>query len=125
MTNLSWPDGRRAPDITVNQENRNNVHISWTKSKKTQSSLVAPGGDYEIEYRTLSGESWSYKGTVDKSDRDATISSLAANTAYEVRVRMIPPANSTHIYRCTYRATPESIRPTEQQPNNHDSKMTG
>ena len=102
VTNLSWPDGRRAPDITVNDENRNNVHISWTKSKKTQSSLVAPGGDYEIEYRTLSGGSWSYKGTVDKSDRDATISSLAANTAYEVRVRMIPPANSTHIYRWGY-----------------------
>ena len=34
VTNLSWPDGRRAPDITVDQENRNNVDISWTKSKK-------------------------------------------------------------------------------------------
>ena len=98
VTNLSWPDGRRAPDITVDQENRNNVDISWTKSKKTQSSLLAPPGNYEIEYRTLSGGSWSYEGIVDKSDRAETISSLAANTAYEVRVRMIPPVDSkTHL----------------------------
>ena len=64
VTNLSWPDGRRAPDITVGQENPNNVDISWTKSKKSQSSLLAPPGNYEIEYRTLSGGSWSYAGTV-------------------------------------------------------------
>ena len=102
VTNLSWPDGRRAPDITVDQENRNNVDISWIKSKKTQSSLLAPPGNYEIEYRTLSGGSWSYAGTVDKSARDATITSLSRNTAYEIRVRMIPPAGSTHIYRWGY-----------------------
>ena len=102
VTNLSWPDGRRAPDITVDQENRNNVDISWTKSKKSQSSLLAPPGNYEIEYRTLSGGSWSYEGIVDKSDRAETISSLAANTAYEVRVRMIPPVDSKHIYRWGY-----------------------
>ena len=102
VTNLSWPDGRRAPDITVDQENRNNVDISWTKSKKTQSSLLAPPGNYEIEYRTLSGGSWSYAGTVDKSDRNVMITSLARTTAYEVRVRMVPPADSTHIYRWGY-----------------------
>ena len=102
VTNLSWPDGRRAPDITVDQENRNNVDISWTKSKKTQSSLLAPPGNYEIEYRTLSGGSWSYAGTVDKSDRNVTITGLAPNTAYEVRVRMVPPAGSAHIYRWGY-----------------------
>ena len=102
VTNLSWPDGRRAPDITVNDENRNNVDISWTKSKKTQSSLLAPPGNYEIEYRTLSGGSWSYRGTVDKSDRNVMITSLIRNTAYEVRVRMVPPAGSAHIYRWGY-----------------------
>ena len=102
VTNLGWPDGRRAPDITVDQENPNNVEISWTKSKKTHNSLVAPPGDYKIEYRTLSGGSWSNAGTVDKSDREETISNLAPNTTYEVRVRMIPPANSTHIYRWGY-----------------------
>ena len=102
VTNLSWPDGRRAPDITVNDENRNNVDISWTKSKKTQSSLLAPPGNYEIEYRTLSGGSWSYAGTVDESARDATITGLSRNTAYEVRVRMIPPTGSAHIYRWGY-----------------------
>ena len=102
VTNLSWPDGRRAPDITVDQENRNNVQISWTKSKKTQSSLKAPGGNYKIEYRTLSGGSWSNAGTVDESARDATITGLSRNTAYEIRVRMIPPADSTHIYRWGY-----------------------
>ena len=102
VTNLSWPDGRRAPDIAVDQENRNNVDISWTKSKKSQSSLLAPPGNYEIEYRTLSGGSWSYAGTVDESARNATITSLARTTAYEVRVRMVPPADSTHIYRWGY-----------------------
>ena len=102
MTNLGWPDGRRAPDITVGQENRNNVEISWTKSKKTHSSLVAPPGNYKIEYRTPSGGSWSNAGTVDESARDATITGLSRNTAYEIRVRMIPPAGSTHIYRWGY-----------------------
>ena len=102
VTNLSWPDGRRAPDITVGQETPNNVHISWTKSKKSQGSLLAPPGNYEIEYRTLSGGSWSYAGTVDKSDRNVMITSLIRNTAYEVRVRMVPPAGSAHIYRWGY-----------------------
>ena len=102
VTNLGWPDGRRAPDITVGQENRNNVEISWTKSKKTHSSLVAPPGNYKIEYRTMSGGSWSNAGTVDESARDATITGLSRNTAYEIRVRMIPPADSTHIYRWGY-----------------------
>ena len=102
VTNIGWPDGRRAPDITVGLENRTNVQISWTKSKKTQKSLVAPPGDYKIEYRTLSGGSWSNAGTVDESARNATITSLARNTAYEVRVRMAPPADSTHTYRWGY-----------------------
>ena len=102
VNNIGWPDGRRAPDITVVQENRNNVEISWTKSKKTAKSLVAPPGDYKIEYRRLSDTNWTSSGIVDKSDRAETISSLAANTAYEVRVRMIPPANSTHTYRWGY-----------------------
>ena len=102
VNNLAWPDGRRAPDITVDQENRNSVEISWTKSKKTHNSLVAPPGDYKIEYRRLSDTNWTSSGIVDKSDRAETISSLAANTTYEVRVRMIPPADSTHIYRWGY-----------------------
>ena len=102
VTRLDWPDGRRAPDITVVQENRNNVEISWTESKKTHSSLVAPPGDYKIEYRRLSDTNWTSSGIVDESDRAETISSLAANTTYEVRVRMIPPAGSTHIYRWGY-----------------------
>ena len=59
VTRLDWPDGRRAPDITVDQENRNSVKISWTKSKKTHSSLVAPEGDYKIEYRRLSDTGWT------------------------------------------------------------------
>ena len=102
VNNLGWPDGRRAPDITVDRENQNNVEISWTKSKKTHSSLKAPGGDYKIEYRRLSDTNWTSSGIVDKSDRAETISSLAANTTYEVRVRMIPPAGSTHTYRWGY-----------------------
>ena len=102
VTNLSWPDGRRAPDITVDQENRTNVHINWTKSKKTQTGLVAPPGNYNIQYRTLSGGSWSNAGTVDKSFQYSIITSLARNTAYEVRVRMSPPADSTHTYRWGY-----------------------
>ena len=102
VTRLDWPDGRRAPDITVVQENRNNVEISWTKSKKTHSSLVSPEGDYKIEYRRLSDTNWTSSGIVDKSDPAETISSLAANTTYEVRVRMIPPAGSTQTYRWGY-----------------------
>ena len=102
VNNLSGPNGRRAPDITVDQENRNSVEITWTKSKKTQNSLVAPRGDYKIEYRRLSDTNWTSSGIVDKSDRAETISSLAANTTYEVRVRMIPPNNSDLTYRWGY-----------------------
>ena len=53
VTRLDWPDGRRAPDITVDQENRNNVEISWTKSKKTHNSLVAPPGGGDFATRDL------------------------------------------------------------------------
>ena len=102
VNRIDWPDGRRAPDITVDQENRNSVEISWTKSQKTHNSLVAPAGNYKIEYRRLSDTNWTSSGIVDKSDRAETISSLAANTTYEVRVRMIPPADSTHTYRWGY-----------------------
>ena len=102
VTRLDWPNGRRAPDITVDQENQTSVEISWTKSKKTHNSLVAPRGDYKIEYRRLSDTNWTSSGIVDKSDRAETISSLAQNTTYEVRVRMIPPNNSDLTYRWGY-----------------------
>ena len=102
VTNLSGPNGRRAPDITVDEENQNNVKIIWTKSKKTHGNLKAPAGDYKIEYRRLSETSWTSSGIVDKSDRAETISNLAANTTYEVRVRMIPPADSELTYRWGY-----------------------
>ena len=102
VNNIGWPDGRRAPDITVVQENRESVEISWNKPQKTQNSLKAPSRGYQIDYRTLSDTNWTSSGIVDKSDRAETISSLAANTTYEVRVRMIPPDNSTHTYRWGY-----------------------
>ena len=72
VTNLGWPDGRRAPDITVDRENQTSVEISWTKSKKTHNSLVAPPGNYKIEYRRLSDTNWTNSGIVDKSDRAET-----------------------------------------------------
>ena len=50
---LDYPQGRLPPDITVDQENRNSVSISWTESKKTHNSLVAPETTYEIDRRTL------------------------------------------------------------------------
>ena len=55
-----------------------------------------------IEYRRLSETSWTSSGIVDRSDRAETITGLAANTTYEVRVRMIPPANSKQTYRWGY-----------------------
>ena len=56
VTNLSWPDGRRAPDITVGRENPTSVEISWTKSKKTHKSqlgraLNPQSGWWSIIYR--------------------------------------------------------------------------
>ena len=79
VNRIDWPDGRIEPDITVDQENRNSVEISWTKSRKTDRSLVAPPGDYKIEYRRLSRhELDQLRNTVSESDRDETISGLAA-----------------------------------------------
>ena len=106
VNRIDWPDGRIEPDITVDQENRNSVEISWTKSRKTDRTLVAPPGDHKIEYRTLSNTNWTNSQTVSESARDATITGLARNTAYEVRVRMIPPADSTHTYRWGYATGP-------------------
>ena len=71
-------------------------------SSEYEDSSEAPPGNYKIEYRRLSDTNWTSSGIVDKSDRAETISSLAANTTYEVRVRMIPPADSTHTYRWGY-----------------------
>ena len=101
---LDWPQGRLAPDITVNQENRTSVSISWTESKKTHNSMVAPETTYEIDRRTLPEENWSSVARrISPGNRTYEVDGLTAGTAYEVRVRMVPiPGVDTHTYQYGY-----------------------
>ena len=101
---LEWPQGRLAPDITVDQENRNSVSISWTESKKTQNSLVAPETTYEIYRRTLPDGNWNYvTGQINGSNRTYEVTGLTAGTAHEIRVRMVPiPGVDTLAYQYGY-----------------------
>ena len=101
---LDWPQGRLAPDITVDQENRNSVSISWTESKKTHNSLVAPETTYEIYSRTLPDGNWNYlTGRISPDNRTYEVTGLTAGTAYEIRVRMVPiPGVDTQTYQYGY-----------------------
>ena len=101
---LDWPQGRLAPDITVNQENRTSVSISWTESKKTHNSMVAPETTYEIDRRTLPEENWSSVARrISPGNRTYEVDGLTAGTAYEIRVRMVPiPGVDTHTYQYGY-----------------------
>ena len=101
---LEYPQGRLAPDITVDQENRNSVSISWTESKKTPNSLVAPETTYEIYRRTLPDGDWNYlTGRISPGNRTYEVTGLTASTAYEIRVRMAPiPGVDTHTYQYGY-----------------------
>ena len=101
---LEYPQGRLAPDITVDQENRNSVSISWTESKKTHNSLVAPETTYEIDRRTLPEENWSSVARrISPSNRTYEVAGLTAGTAYEIRVRMVPiPGVDSHTYQYGY-----------------------
>ena len=104
VNRLDWPQGRLAPDITVDQENRNSVSISWTESQKTQNSLVAPETTYEIYRRTLPDGDWDYvTGRISPSNRTYEVTGLTAGTAYEIRVRMVPiPGVDTQTYQYGY-----------------------
>ena len=101
---LDYPQGRLAPDITVDQENRTSVSISWTESKKTHNSLVAPEHNYEIYRRTLPDGNWSYvAGGISPGNRTSEVTGLTAATAYEIRVRMVPiPGADSHTYQWGY-----------------------
>ena len=101
---LDWPQGRLPPDITVDQENRNSVSISWTESKKTHNSLVAPETTYEIYSRTLPDGDWNYlTGRISPGNRTYEVTGLTAGTAYEIRVRMVPiPGADSHTYQYGY-----------------------
>ena len=101
---LDYPQGRLAPDITVDQENRTSVSISWTESKKTHNSLVAPETTYEIDRRTLPEENWSSVARrISPSNRTYEVAGLTAGTAYEIRVRMVPiPGADSHTYQWGY-----------------------
>ena len=104
VTRLEYPQGRLAPDITVDQENRTSVSISWTESKKTHNSLVAPETTYEIDRRTLPEENWSSVARrISPSNRTHEVDGLTAGTAYEIRVRMVPiPGADSHTYQWGY-----------------------
>ena len=100
-----WPQGRRAPDITVTQQNSTSASIVWTKSQLTHNSLrYATHNGYSIQHRTLPDGSWVYSGAVREGEpREYTITGLTPNTSYEVSVRNNPiPGVTIFTYQWGY-----------------------
>ena len=100
-----WPQGRRAPDITVTQQNSTSASIVWTKAQLTDKSLLyATHNGYDIYYRTLPDGSWVDSRTSRQTEpREHTITGLTPNTSYEVRVRNHPiPGVTIFTYQWGY-----------------------
>ena len=100
-----WPQGRRAPDITVTQQNSTSASIVWTKSRLTDKSLIyATDNGYAVRHRTLPDGSWVASGGLRAgAAREFTITGLTPNTSYEVRVQNNPiPGLTIFTYQWGY-----------------------
>ena len=53
---LDWPQGRLAPDITVNVERFPAIGIKWDKPARTHHDIRAPMDGYKVQHRTLPTE---------------------------------------------------------------------
>ena len=103
-TRLDTPQGRLAPDITVNYEHRHAVKLTWTKGKKTQATLPAPRPNgYEVNYRTSPDAEWTRIVIRAGQGQSHEVSGLTPGTAYEFRVHGYkPPGTDILTYRWGY-----------------------
>lgn len=96
------PQGRRAPDITVTQENSASVSFSWTKPGKTHRSITAPIQSYQVQYRPFPDGRWSTEQTLSKSVLDHQFTGLSSGQSYDVRVRGYHPDAPYMTYQWGY-----------------------
>ena len=100
VNRLDWPQGRLAPDITVNIERFPAIGIQWDEPARTHHDIRAPMDGYKVQYRTLPDGSWSAESTESLSETSHEVSSnLPQGQKYEVRVRSYhddPHPNNTY-----------------------------
>ena len=87
VNRLDWPQGRLAPDITVNVERFPAIGIQWDEPAKTHHDIRAPMDGYKVQYRTLPNGTWETEITKNLSQRSHQHSGLTPDDSYEVRVR--------------------------------------
>ena len=87
VNRLDWPQGRLAPDITVNAERFPAIGIQWDEPAKTHHNIRAPIDGYKVQYRTLPDGNWETEITRTQSQRLHDYRSTIQGQLYEVRVR--------------------------------------
>ena len=87
VNRLDWPQGRLAPDITVNVERFPAIGIQWDEPAKTHHDIRAPMDGYKVQYRTLPNGTWEAEITKSLSETSHQHSGLTPDDSYEVRVR--------------------------------------
>ena len=88
VNRLDWPQGRLAPDITVNVERFPAIGIQWDEPAKTHHDIRAPMDGYKVQYRTLPNGTWETEITKNLSQRSHEITGMnTQGQKYEVRVR--------------------------------------
>ena len=100
VNRLDYPQGRLAPDITVNIERFPAIGIQWEEPAKTHDSISAPIDGYKVQYRTLPNGTWETEITKNQSQRSHEITGMnTQGQKYEVRVRSYhgdPHPNNTY-----------------------------
>ena len=100
VNRLDWPQGRLAPDITVNVERFPAIGIQWDEPAKTHHDIRAPMDGYKVQYRTLPNGTWEAEITKSQSQRSHEITGMnTQGQKYEVRVRSYhddPHPNNTY-----------------------------
>ena len=87
VNRLDWPQGRLAPDITVNVERFPAIGIQWDEPARTHHDIRAPMDGYKVQYRTLPNGTWEAEITKSLSETSHQHSGLTPDDSYEVRVR--------------------------------------
>ena len=87
VNRLDWPQGRLAPEITVNVERFPAIGIQWDEPAKTHHDIRAPIDGYKVQYRTLPDGNWETEITKTQSQRSHDYRNTMQGQPYEVRVR--------------------------------------
>ena len=89
VNRLDWPQGRLAPDITVNVERFPSTGIQWDEPARTHHDIRAPMDGYKVQYRTLPNGTWEAEITKSLSETSHEITGInfPPGQKYEVRVR--------------------------------------